>query len=142
MAKESPTTVLRRALRCFKKALTADDIAVILGALLEKQQAADEVIWRHLRAIQLYVGIKEEIHVPGQKYAKGSMVRVGSDIFISRAATSAPLSNAAYWMKFADMPGAPQPSVPERKRKKVTVTEHDAKGRIRSFVEEWESADG
>lgn len=140
MAKETPTEVLRRALKHFTKALSSDDLAVILGAIVERQNELDETIWRHLRAVSLFVGIREEIYIAGQRYSKGAMVRSGDDLFIAKASTSAPLTDSADWLCFASMPGAPPPVAPERKRKKVRVTAHDSRGRIAEFEEIWESA--
>lgn len=142
MSKETPTAVLRKAVRCFKKALTADDIAVILGSIVERHDAALDLLWKHFRAVSLFVGVREESYISGQKYAKGALVRRGEDIFIAKASTSAPLENAAYWLHFTDLGEPPRAALPERRKKKVRVTAHDSRGRIAEFEEIWEPENG
>ncbi len=139
MTKESPTAVFRRAVKHLGKTLSPDDIAVLLGAVVERERAAEAIVWQHLRALSLFCGVEEVVYVGGKRYAKGSLVRHGSDIFIATRATSAPLTNRECWLQFSEMGEPPKPAPPEKRRKKVQVTEHDARGRIKTFIETWEA---
>lgn len=133
MAKQAPADVFRAAFKHLGDILTPDDLAVVLGAVVERQKASEELLWRYYKALVKVVGLEEQAHIAGRKYRKNSLVRKGDDIFVAKRPTSAPLENATDWLHLPDLPPAPAPASAGAVKKVTTVLSHDERGRIEKY---------